>query len=77
MLWRWNDVRSRWEVCSDPGYYYNPGKASNFDLPMKPVPGNKTPCGNGYYGATGIGYVVYDGKWYGGDVWSGYHWLAT
>ena len=77
ILWRWNSGKSRWEVCSDPGWYYNSGKADHYTIAMKPVPADKTPCGDGWYGTTGLGYVVYNSKWYGGPEWSGHHWLPA
>ncbi len=44
-------------------------------MSMKPYPADKPPCGDGYYGTSGGGYVKTNGEWYGGYVWSGYHWL--
>lgn len=75
-LWRWNAKRDRWEVCGDPGYYYNPSRANFLEVAMKPYR-DRPPCGDGYYGTVGTGYVVYNNKWYGVPVYSGYHWLPS
>jgi hypothetical protein len=77
--WKWNPKansgRGAWQVCVDNSWWYMPGKGSSFEIHLKPIPDDEPHCGAGYYGDFAGGYVAFNGTWYGGWVWSGYHLL--
>ena len=70
--WKWNG--SQWALCQESNYSYNSSTTSRHVVYWDY--GSRTPCGNGYYGNMGTSYH-YNGAWYGGSVWSGYHQLPA
>lgn len=71
-LYKWTG--SAWGVCASTSYKYN--STTTYKLVQAVYWGSSPRCGNGYYGTSG-GSWHYNGAWYGGSVWSGYHWLPA
>jgi hypothetical protein len=71
--YKWNG--ESWQVCTYTNYTYNPVTRHYHQVGVSS--GYYPPCGRGYYGTTGFSYVKNGGRWYGGRMWSGYHWLPV
>lgn len=69
--WKWTG--STWALCAQSNYVYNSTVTSKLVVYWSY---NSTPCGAGYYGNQGTSWH-YNGAWYGGTVWSGYHYLPA
>ncbi|WP_147450932.1 hypothetical protein [Streptomyces hoynatensis] len=69
---------SGWFVCRSTDWTYGPTGVSGGDVggPYGPSQildyGGASSCGAGYYGTMAYAYVLENGSWHGGGVWSGY-----
>lgn len=66
---------SEWALCWQSKWSYNGTPTSRY-WAYKDF-GSYPDCGSGYYGNNGGGYHEHGGQWYGGWVWSGYHYLPA
>jgi hypothetical protein len=74
---RYNNYKwsgQRWQVCTHTSYRYNPQTRHYHQVRVNS--GTRPPCGRGHYGTTAFSYVN-NGGWYGGTMWSGYHYLPA
>lgn len=69
---KWNG--SRWQLCTYTRWIYNPVTRHYHQTRVNS--GASPPCGRGYYGTMAFS-SVYNGGWYGGRMWSGYHFLPA
>lgn len=74
--YKWDSSQGKWVLCADTGWKYNTKTADRFIYSVN-YGSSTPPCGSGYYGNHGWGQLKNNGKWYGGVIWSGYHWLPT
>ncbi len=71
-LYKWTGYE--WALCRYTAWYYNGSQTHQFAIATNF--GGYPPCGPGYYGTVGVGYV-WNNAWYGGSSWSGYHYLPA
>ena len=71
-LLRW-DPSWGWTVCNFNGWYHN--AAPSLSLTLDSGAYAFAPCGSGWYGVSGLGYVNVNGTWRGGSMWSWDHYL--
>lgn len=70
-IYKWDGYQ--WLLCAATDWLYN-GGVQAFDSYY--VNSGYLFCGVGYYGTIANGYV-WNNAWYGGGVWSGYHYLPA
>lgn len=69
--YKWNG--SAWYVCRYTNFYYNSTRTHKYEIYTR---WSSPPCGRGYYGNMTYSYVKTGGAWYGGDIWSGDHYIG-
>lgn len=70
-LYKWNG--SAWALCQQTPWNYNTSQTHQWYVWTRY---GSPPCGNGYYGTSALSYV-WNNQWFGGSVWSGYHYLPA
>ena len=73
-LWKWRGDLGQWVTCNYSGWQYNGSTSHHFSISKTFASYNV--CNAAYYGIMGGGYV-YNNGWYGGWLWTGYHWLPA
>jgi hypothetical protein len=70
-IYKWDGYQ--WTMCVDRAWVYNSTTTSSMQVLNNP---GYLLCGPGYYGLQ-TGDFIYNGGWYGGSLWSGYHYLPA
>lgn len=70
-LWYWTG--SQWAYCIGLDPHHNTQPASKLQQGVY----HQMQCGEGWYGAHTLGQTYHDGRWRGGRMWSGAHWLPA
>ncbi len=73
-LIKYNDATGNWDWCRNSDWFYNGNGGYSFMI--QAWHGEyEPPCGHGYYGTSGGGYVLTNGQWNGGYVYGWQHYL--
>lgn len=75
-LSKFNGVTGGWDACWTSNVLYNSTTASELKQGVT-FSGSRPYCGNGWYQNLGRSYVLDNNTWYGGALWSGYHYLPA
>lgn len=67
--WKWSG--DGWYMCKNLDYTYSVDNRAKVIQSAREY----LPCGQGYYGTYTTSYAKDNNTWYGGSVWSGYHYL--